>query len=161
MIRVVARCLAVIAVATACETSVDNLIGFPGGGGGAVTQAEASGDWSLTLRKTTTLACSGGSLADGQILVTHFSVQSDGTLAASSWQNPSTGAVLPASGRVTLSDGSTLILLSSSGGGSGMELRGTLTPSATFTGTLTDPAPGLSPIFSAGGCEYTASGTKA
>jgi hypothetical protein len=161
LIRVVARCLAVIAVATACETSVDNLIGFPGGGGGAVTQAQASGDWSLTLRKTTTLACSGGSLADGQILVAHLSVQSDGTVVASSWQTPSNGAVLPASGTVRLSDGFSDLILSSASGGSGMELRGTVTSSATFTGTLTDPAPGLSPIFSTGGCEYTANGTKA
>ena len=160
MIRVVARCLAVIAVATACETSVEHLIGTSGGGGGAVTQAEASGDWSLTLRKTTTLACSGGSLPDGQILAVHLSVQSDGTVTASSWQNPSTGAVLPVSGTVQLSDGATTLTLSS-GGGSGMELRGTITPSATFTGTLTDPKAGLSPMFSSGGCEYTASGTKA
>ena len=161
MIRVVARCLAVIVVAAACESSVDPLIGFPGGGGGAVTQAQASGDWSLTLRKTTTLACSGGSIADGQILVAHLSVQSDGTVVASSWQTPSTGPVLPASGTVRLSDGFSDLILTSASGGSGMELRGTLTTSATFTGTLTDPAPGLSPIFSAGGCEYTANGTKA
>jgi hypothetical protein len=41
-----------------------------------------------------------------------------------------------------------------------MELRGTMTSVGTFTGTLTDPAPGFSPMFSVGGCEYTASGTK-
>jgi hypothetical protein len=42
-----------------------------------------------------------------------------------------------------------------------MELRGTMTATSTFTGTLTDPAPGFSPMFSVGGCEYSTSGTKA
>jgi hypothetical protein len=161
LIRVVAVCLAVVTVAAGCENSPETLIGFPGGGGGAVTQAQASGDWSFTVTKTQTLACTGGSLADGQAIVVHLDVQSDGTVTAatSTWQNPGSGALLPASGSVRLADGVTDVILSS--GSSGMELRGTLSSNGTFSGTLTDPAAGFSPMFSTGGCEYSAPGTKA
>jgi hypothetical protein len=163
VIRVVVGCLAVIAVAAGCENSPQTLIGFSGGGGGAVTQAQASGDWSFTLTKTTTLACSGGSLADGSVVVVHLNVQSDGTVtsASSSWQTPSSAALLPVSGTVRLSDGVTDLILSSGSPNNGMELRGTISSTNTFTGTLTDPAAGLSPMFSAGGCEYNAPGSKA
>ena len=161
MIRVVVSCLAVITVAAACENSVNPLIGF-NGGGGAVTSLQASGDWSLTLTKTTTLACSGGSLADGQVIALHLNVQTDGTVtaASSTWRNPSSGALLPVSGTVRLSDGVTDLILSS-GASNGMELRGTIASTGNFTGTLTDPGAGLSPMFSTGGCEYNAPGSKA
>ena len=161
--RPIVRCLTLIALIGACENSADPLTGFGGGGGGAITQADAAGDWSFTVRKTTTFPCTGGSLTDGQILTAHIDALSDGTVttATSSWQNPPTATVRPLSGLVRFSDGFTdLIFAAFSGSGSGMELRGTITATGTFTGTLTDPAPGLTPMFSAGGCEYSTSGTK-
>lgn len=163
--RPIALALTLLVLTAACETSTDPLLfGIGGTGGGAVTQTQATGDWSFTVRKTSTLACTGGLLADGSLLTAHFDVLADGTIntSTSSWQNPPTAVVFPLSGAVALSDGSAdLIFSAGSGSGSGMELRGTITPTGTFTGTLTDPAAGLSPMFSAAGCEYTTSGTKA
>lgn len=160
MIRLVASCLVVIAVSAACENSTDPLLGFPGGGGGAVTQAQASGNWSMTLSKTSTLACSGAVLADGSVLSLTLSIQSDGTAAASStWRSPSSGAILPLSGNVSFTNGVTDLVLSS-GGSTGMELRGTMSSTGSFTGTITDPAPGFTPVYGTGGCEYNAPGTK-
>jgi hypothetical protein len=49
----------------------------------------------------------------------------------------------------------------SGGANSGMELTGTMAPTGSFSGTLRDPAAGLGPVFSAGGCEYSTAGTKA
>jgi len=159
LIRVVFVGLAVICVAAACENSTDPLLGFPGGGGGAVTQAQASGTWTLSLTKTTTLACTGGALADGSIIPVNLSVQSDGTATnTSTWRSVTSGALLPVSGSVRFSDGFTDLILSS--GGSGMEMRGTVTSSGTFTGTITDPAPGFNPVYGTGGCEYNAPGSK-
>ena len=159
MIRVVVSCLAVIAVAGACETSTDTLIGFPGGGGGADTQAEASGTWSLTLTQTTTLACTGGALANGSIIPVNLVVQSDGTAATSStWRSATSGTLLPLSGTVRFTDGFTDLILMS--GSSGMEMRGTITSNGTFSGTITDPAPGLTPVYGTGGCEYNSPGTR-
>ena len=162
--RPIVLCLTCLVLTTSCETSTDPFIGFGGSGGGIITQAEATGDWSFTLRKTTTLPCSGGSLADGQVLTAHLDVLADGSVnsTTSTWRNPSTNAVLPASGTVRLSDGHTDVHLSAgSGSGAGLELVGTITSAGTFTGTLNDPDSGLLPVFSAGGCEYTAPGTKA
>lgn len=162
-LRSIVLCLAVLVSTAACETSTDNLIGIGGNGGGAVTQAQAAGDWSFTVTKTTTLACSGGSLADGQVLTAHLDVLTDGTLNAttSSWQNPPTTLIRPLTGTVRFADGfSDLFFSSSSGSASAMELRGTVSSSGTFTGTLTDPAPGFSPMFSVSGCEYSTSGSK-
>ena len=159
MIRVVAVGLAVISVAAACENSADPLLGFPGGGGGAVTQAQVAGTWNLTLTKTTTLACTGGALADGSVIPVGLSVQSDGTATTTStWRSVTSGALLPVSGTVRFSDGFTDLILSS--GNSGMELRGTMTSSGTFSGTITDPAPGFNTVYGTGGCEYNAPGTK-
>ncbi len=161
--RPILFCLTLAVLTNACETSVDPLIGFGGNGGGPITQAQASGDWSFTVRKTSTLPCTGGSLAEGQVLTAHLDVLTDATVngSTSSWQNPP-GTVHPLSGLVRFSDGSTdLTLRASAGSASAMELIGTMTASNTFTGTLTDPAPGFSPVYSAGGCEYTTSGTKA
>jgi hypothetical protein len=158
-------CVSLLFVLSACESSSDPLGGFGGTpGGGAITQTEASGNWALTVRRTTTLACSGGSLADGQVLTAHLDVLAGGSLNAptSNWQNPPTATVRPLSGSVRLSDGVSDLILSSATGntGSGMELRGTISSAGTFTGTLTDPAPGLTPIFSVSGCEYSTTGTK-
>jgi hypothetical protein len=159
LIRVVAVGLAVISVAAACESSTDPLFGFPGGGGGAITQAQAAGTWNLTLTKTTTLACTGGALADGSIIPVNLSLQSDGTATTTStWRSVTSGALLPVSGTVRFSDGFTDLILSS--GGSGMELRGTMTSTGTFSGTITDPAPGFTPVYGTGGCEYNAPATK-
>jgi len=162
-VRPIAICLSLLLLSVACENSTDPLIGFGGTGGGAVTQAQAAGNWSFTVRKTATLPCSGGALADGTVITAHLDVLADGTVApnTSSWQNLP-GVIRPISGLVRLSDGFTdLILSASSGSTSAMELRGTITPSSTFTGTLTDPAPASAPMFSVGGCEYTATATKA
>ncbi len=162
--RPIVICLTLLLLSVACENSTDPLIGIGGTGGGAITQAQAAGNWSFTVRKTATLPCSGGSLADGQLITANLNVLADGTVSAStsSWQNPPTTLVRPISGLVRLSDGFTdLILTASSGSASAMELRGTMTATSTFTGTLTDPAAGSSPMFSVGGCEYTTTGTKA
>ena len=162
-LRPIAFFFTVLVCSAGCENSTD-LIGFGGtGGGGAVTQAQASGNWSFTVRKTATLPCSGGSLADGQVLTAHMDILTDGTVstATSTWQNPPSTVVRPLTGSVRLTDGfSDLIFSAGAGSGAGMELRGTLSPAGAFSGTLTDPAPGLSPMFSVGGCEYTTSGTK-
>jgi hypothetical protein len=160
LIRLVASCLVVIAVSAACENSTDPLLGFPGGGGGAVTQAQASGNWSLTLSKTTTLGCTGAVLADGSVLTMTLSIQSDGSAAnTSTWRSPSSGAILPLSGSVSFTDGVTDMILTS-GGSTGMELRGTMSSTGTFSGTITDPAPGFTPVYGTGGCEYSAPGSK-
>ena len=159
MIRVVAVGLTVISVAAACENSADPLLGFPGGGGAAVTQAQVSGTWNLTLTKTTTLACTGGAVADGSIIPLNLSVQSDGTATTTStWRSVTSGALLPVSGTVRFSDGFTDLILSS--GNSGMELRGTMTSTGTFSGTITDPAPGFNPVYGTGGCEYNSPASK-
>lgn len=157
--------LALIILITACESSTDPISGIGGdGGGGAITQAQASGDWSFTVRKTTTLSCSGGSLADNAVLTAHTDVLAAGTIATSTsfWQNPPVTVIRPLSGAVRFSDGVTAFLMFSSSTNTslGMELRGTMTSTGTFTGTLTDPAPGFTPVFGTGGCEYTATGTK-
>ena len=163
--RPIALALTLLVLATACENSNDPfLFGIGGGGGGAVTQAQASGDWTFTLTRTTTLNCTVVSLADGSRLTAHLDVLADGTVntSTSSWQNPTTSVVFPLSGIVTLSTGHTDLHLSGgSGSGTGMELIGTTSATGTFTGTLTDPDPGLSFMFSSNGCEYSTSGTKA
>jgi hypothetical protein len=152
-------------VATACETSSDPLDAIGGtGGGGAITQAQATGNWSISLRRTTTLACGGGSLADGQVLTAHFDVLSDGTLSASTstWVSPSSSVVRPATGAVRLTDGVTDVFFFAGSGNSSsaMELRGTISSAGSMTGTLTDPGAGFTPVFSVGGCEYVVTGTK-
>ena len=161
--RPLSFCLILLVLTSACETSTDSIFGIGGNGGGAVTQAQVAGNWSFTLTKTATLPCTGGSLADGQVITAHIDLGSDGTLNAttSSWENPPSTLVRPLSGAVRFTDGFTdLTFSSSSGSASAMELRGTASSNATFSGTLTDPAPGFSPIFSVGGCEYTATGAK-
>jgi hypothetical protein len=162
-VRPITVALTLLVLTAACENSADPLLfGQGGGGGGAITQAQAAGDWSFTVTKTTTLPCTVVSLADGSRLTAHLDVLADGTLnsATSSWQNGS--VVFPLSGSVRLSDGITSLILSSgTGSASGMQLNGTITPTGTFTGTLTDPASGLSPMFSTLGCEYSTGGSKA
>lgn len=152
-------CLILFFTLAGCETSTDTLIGT--GGDGGVTVAQADGSWSFTVHPTSTLACTSGSLADGQVLTAQLDVLSDGTLSAatSSWQNPPTTLVRPLTGRVNLTSGFTdLFMTASAGSTAAMELRGTMTAAGSFSGTLTDPAPGSFSVF--GACSYTTTGTK-
>jgi hypothetical protein len=164
-VRPIPIALTLLVLTAACETSTDpTLIGIGGGVGGPVTQAEATGDWSFTINKTTTFPCTGGSLADGTVLTAHIDLASDGRLNASGsfWRNPPTAFVFPLSGSVSLSTGASDLFLSGGGGGaSAMELIGNMTSTGSFSGTLHDPAAGFSPVFSAGGCDYATNGTKA
>jgi hypothetical protein len=156
---------ALTGVVTACELSTDPLpgVGGTGPGGGAVTQLQASGDWSLALRRTTTFACSGGSLPDNQVILLHLDFTAGGiATSTSAWQAPPSSTVRALSGTVSFSSGITTLTLFATGTtSSGMELLGTLTAAGSFSGTLTDPAPGLlTPVFGTTPCEYTATGTK-
>jgi hypothetical protein len=152
-------CLTTIALFAACETSTDPLGGFLGGGG-AITQAQANGDWSFTLTRTTTLPCSTPALASGAVISAHLDVLSDGTLTtASTWRNPISSVVEPLSGKVDLTNGSAPLLFAVSANAA-MEFVSTMTSSGSATGTLTDPAAGLSPVFASDGCEYTVRGVK-
>jgi len=157
-VRQILLCLSLLFFVSACETTTDPFFGF--GGTPGLTQAQASGNWSFTLQRTSTLGCTGGSLANGQVLTAILNVQTDGTLAStSSWQNPPTTVVRPLSGAINLGTGSTDLFMTAASGSSGaMELQGTMTSGGSFTGSLTDPAPGSFQVF--GACAYTASGTK-
>lgn len=155
----VVLCLSLLISIAGCENSTSPFIGF--GGGTGVTQSQATGNWSFTLTRTSTLGCTSGSLADGQVLTAHLDVQADGTLAAatSSWQNPPTTVVRPLTGAVNFTSGFTDLFLSPTAGSSAaMELRGTMTSAGSFSGTLTDPAPGSFQVF--GACSYTVTGIK-
>ena len=154
------------ALLAGCEASTDPIDGVGGGGpgGGAVTQAQASGNWSFTLRRTNTLTCTGGSLPDNQIMLAHFDVTNTGTLstATSTWQASPPGTVRALAGTLSFSTGLADLTLfpSATNTSTAMELRGTVTAAGTFSGTLTDPAPGFTPVYSGNGCAYTATGLK-
>jgi hypothetical protein len=164
-VRPIPIALTLLVLTAACETSTDpTLIGIGGGVGGPVTQAEATGNWSFTVNKTSTFPCTGGALQDGTVLTAHLDVDSNGRLntSASFWQSPPTAVVFPLSGSVSLSLGTTdLVLSSANGSQSAMELIGNMTATGSFSGTLHDPGAGFSPVFSAGFCDYAANGTKA
>ena len=151
-------CLTLLVSLAACETSTDSIIGTPGGGG--LTTAQASGNWSFTVQRTSALACTSGSLANGQVLTARLDVLSAGTLAStSSWQNPPTTLVRPLSGTVALSTGlSDLFMFASAGSNAAMELQGTMSAAGSFVGTLSDPAAGSFQVF--GACSYTVAGTR-
>jgi len=154
------------ALLAGCESSTDPIEGVGGNGlgGGAVTQAQASGDWSFTLRRTTTLSCTGGSLPDNQVMLAHFDVTNTGTLstATSTWQASPPGTVRALQGTLSFSNGrATLTLFPSvTNTSSAMELTGTVTAAGSFTGTLRDPAAGFTPVYSGSGCEYSVTGVK-
>jgi len=155
-VRSIAILLTLVFLTAACEQSKDPFL-FGIGGSGGLTQAQATGNWSFVVTQSA-LACASGSLANGQAVTTHLDVQTDGTLSTSSfWQSPLSTGSLSITGSITLGTGITDLFLSSSSGAE-MELRGTITSTGTFTGTLTDPAAGFLPVFSA--CAYTATGTK-
>ena len=151
---------------TACESTTDPFGGVGGGngGGGAITQAQASGDWSITLRRTTTLSCSGGSLPENQILLLHLDVINNGTLttATSTWRASPSATVRALAGTVSFTNGATNLTLfaSATNTTAAMELSGTITTAGAFSGTVVDPAAGSTPVFSGNGCEYTATGVK-
>ena len=152
-------CLTLLVSLAACETSADSIIGTPGGTG--LTTAQASGNWSFTVQRTSALACTSGSLANGQVLTARLDVLSDGTLVTSTsfWQNPPTTLVRPLSGTVALSTGLTdLFMFASTGSTAAMELQGTMTAAGSFSGSLSDPAAGSFQVF--GACSYTVAGTR-
>jgi len=156
--------LTMIVLVAACENSADPLGGILGGGGGALTAAQATGSWLFTVQRTTTLPCT-SALASGQQITAQLFVLSDGTVGTtSSWLNPISLAVEPVSGLVGLTDGITRLTFAAPSVNStaSMELRGTMTSAGGFTGgTLTDPAgSGFSQVFGSGGCEYSVTGTK-
>ena len=154
--RSIAIALSLVVLTAGCEQSTDPFL-FGIGGSGGLTQAQATGNWSFVVTQSA-LACASGSLANGQAVTTHLDVLADGTLSTSSfWQTPLSPAQLSLSGSITLGTGITDLFLTSTAGAE-MELRGTITSTGTFTGTLTDPAAGFLPVFSA--CGYTATGTK-
>jgi hypothetical protein len=153
-------CLTTIMLLNACETTTNPLEGLLGGGG-ALTAAQATGNWSFTLSRTSTLACSPPALASGVVISAHLDVLSDGTVATtSSWLNPISSAVEPLSGSVDLTNGATSLLFAISANAAMELVPGTMTSSGTVTGTLTDPAAGLSPVFAGDGCQYSVSGVK-
>jgi hypothetical protein len=153
-------CLTTMVLFAACETSADPLLGLIGGGG-ALTAAQATGNWLFTVHPNTTLPACSTPLADGQTITAHLDVQSDGAVAStSSWVNPITTAVNALGGSVDLTNGSSDLLFAASSGAQ-MELQGTINSSGGFTGgTLRDPEAGFSQVFGSGGCEYSVTGTK-
>jgi len=99
--------LTMIVLVAACENSADPLGGILGGGGGALTAAQATGSWLFTVQRTTTLPCS-NALANGPQITAQLFVLSAGTVGTtSSWLNPISLAVEPVSGLVGLTDGIT------------------------------------------------------
>ncbi len=153
----------------ACEVATEPSFGTGGGTlppALGLTAAQASGSWNFTLRRTVSgVDCPNGSLLiDGQVLPTQISVGTDGTVAVatSAWQYLSNTPVRPLSGQVRLSDGFTDILFRAGGTNlsSAMRLQGSMTSTGTFTGTMTDPAPGFNPVFSIAGCFYNVTGTR-
>ena len=153
-------CLTTMVLFAACENSTDPLGGFLGGGG-ALTQAQATGNWSLTVQQTTTFPACANPLANGSVITAHLDVGSDGVLAGtSSWLNPISTVVLPLTGSVNLTNGATDLHFAGGVAGAQMELLGTMTASGTLTGTLRDPEPGFTQVFGTGGCEYTVSGIR-
>jgi hypothetical protein len=157
-VRPIAIALSLIAMTAGCEQTNDPFL-FGIGGSGGLSQAQASGGWSFTVHPSNALACSSGSLTDGAVVTAHLVVLADGTVSAQSfWQGPGSTTTLPATGTITLSSGVSDIFLASTSG-SEMELRGTMTSAGSFTGTLTDPAPGFLPVFAA--CIYTTTGANA
>lgn len=154
---------ALTALVTGCEGSTDPIegIGGDGPGGGAITQAQATGDWTFTLDRTTA-TCSSGSLPDNQVLIAHLDVISNGTLVGttSGWRASPSTTVRGLDGTLRFNDGFANLILRGSAANTGMELRGTLTSAGAFNGTLSDPAAGLLPVFGSGACAYTATGVK-
>jgi hypothetical protein len=158
-VRRIFLCLT-LAVVTACESTTDPFGGFIEGGGGAITAAQASGNWSFTIQRTTTFPCT-SALISGQSIATHIDVLSDGSLnTTSSWVNPLSGAVEPLDGAIALSKGGVDFTLSLNSN-TAMELTGTMSGAGAFSaGKLADPFPGSFQVFGTDGCQYTVTGVK-
>ncbi|MDQ6871053.1 MAG: hypothetical protein M3037_03455 [Gemmatimonadota bacterium] len=153
-------CLTTIVLFAACENSANPLDAIFGGGG-ALTQAQATGNWSLTVQRTTTFPACTNPLANGSVIAAHLDVGSSGVLAGtSSWLNPISKVVFPLTGSVNLTNGATDLHFAGASSSAQMELLGTTTASGTLSGTLRDPEPGFTQLFGTGGCEYTVSGIK-
>ena len=102
--------LSMILVFAACETSTDPLGGLIVGGG-SLTAAQATGNWLFAVQVNTTFPACSNPLTNGQTISANLIVQSDGTVAGSTWTNPISGtASQPLSGLVTLSSGSSDLL---------------------------------------------------
>ena len=152
---------------TGCEASTDPLDGVGGGPppGGAITQAQATGDWTFTLDRTSA-TCSAGSLPDNQVLITHLDVINSGSNTGSllgttsGWRASPSTFVRGLDGTLRFTDGFGNLILRGTAAGTGMELRGTFTSAGGFTGTVSDPAAGLLPVFGSGACAYNAAGVK-
>jgi hypothetical protein len=154
--------LTTIVLFGACESSTSPLGGFLGGGG-ALTQAQATGTWSLAVTRTTTFPACTNPLADGTPIIARPNVLTDGTLAGTStWTNPLSSVGQPLTGSVDLTNGASILHFAAPGvrNTAQMEITGTMTASGTFTGTLRDPEPGFSQVFGTGGCEYSVGGIK-
>ena len=159
-LRPFALCLALLCVTAGCETTADPLLGS-GGGGGSLTAAQATGNWTITVQRTSNLPCT-GALASGQTILARLDVLSDGTVTTnSSWQNPITGSVQTLRGTVNLTTGA-IDLTFGAGVSAAMELfPGNMSSAGTITGaTITDPAAGFSQVFGSDGCQYSATATK-
>ncbi|HEV2017373.1 MAG TPA: hypothetical protein VGQ98_03595 [Gemmatimonadaceae bacterium] len=158
----VVLCLTATVLLAACENSTDPLGGFLGGGG-ALTQTQATGNWSFTVQRTTTFPACTNPLANGSAITAHLDVAGDGTLATTStWLNPISVVVQPLSGSVDLTNGASTLHFAAPAvsGTAQMEILGTMRASGGLTGTLRDPEPGFSQVFGTGGCEYSLSGIK-
>lgn len=150
-----------------CEASTDPLDGVGGGppGSGAITQAQATGDWAFTLDRTST-TCSSGSLPDNQLLIAHLDVISSGSTTGSllgttsGWRASPSTTVRGLDGTLRFNDGFGALFLRGTTNGTAMELRGTFTAGGGFSGTLSDPAAGSLPVFGTGACAYNAAGVK-
>jgi len=153
-------CLTTIALLEACETTTNPLDAILGGGG-SLTQAQATGNWSLTVQRNSTFPACANPLADGSAIAAHLNIASDGTLSGtSSWVNPISATVLSLSGSVNFSNGATDLHFAGASSSAQMELLATMTASGTISGTLRDPEPGFTQVFGTGGCEYTVTGVK-
>jgi hypothetical protein len=154
---------AVLGLLTACEASTDPIdgVGGNGPGGGAITQAQATGDWSFVLDRQTA-TCPAGSLPDNQVILAHLDVFSNGTLTtvSSTWQAPPSGAVRTLDGGISFTSGVATLALRGTAANTAMQLSGTFTAGGNFSGTVSDPRAGSFPVFSSGSCSYSATGVK-
>lgn len=146
-----------------CESATDPLdgIGGPGPGGGAVTQAQVTGNWSFVLDRQTA-TCPSGSLPDNQVILAHLDVINNGTLTTvtSNWQVPPATVIRGLDGGVSFTSGFATLVLRGTATNTAMELRGTFTATGDFDGTVSDPRAGSFPVFSSGSCSYNVTGVK-
>jgi len=154
--------LSSVLVFAACENSTDPLGGIINGGGGTLTAAQATGDWTFNVTVNSTLPACSNNLTT-QAVTGHLDVQTSGTLAlTSSWTDPLSNTAEPLRGSVILSSGVADLLFAdpSVSSTAQMEFSGTMTATGSLSGTLTDPESGFTQVFGTGGCTYTVNGQK-